>query len=265
MEFLRVVKKRTVLSESLYILLNIALAGAVLAAVWATGSPWLGLVLVLLSKWRVLAVRPRYWFTHIEANMVDIIVSVSAVLLIYLAGQAENLQGLVVQTVIAVLYAVWLLVIKPRASRHFIAIQAGVAIFVGTIALSSLSYEWPSSFVVLGMWLIGYAAARHVLASYSDESLRFLGLVWGFIGAEIGWITYHWTIAYNLPYAADLKLPQVTLIFLGLSFVAERIYYSYHHYGAMRRNVILLPLLLVAGILVVMLFTPFNQAAIGAA
>ncbi len=264
MEFLRVVKRRgSFLSESVYILLNIGLALAVLAAVWATGSPWLGLAIVLLSKWRVLAVRPRYWFTHIEVNMVDILVSVSVVLLIFLAGQAESLQGLIVQAILASLYAVWLLVIKPRGNRRAIAIQAGIAIFVGTMALASVSYEWPSSLVVIGMWLIGYTSARHVLASYSDESLRFLSLAWGFVAAEIGWITYHWTIAYTLPSAAGLKLPQVALILLGFSFVAERVYNSYHHHDKIRRNDVLLPVLLLIAVLIVMLYTPFNQAAIG--
>ncbi len=265
MEFLRVVKRRqSAFSELIYIALNVGLAVAILAAIWATGSPWLGLVIVLLSKWRVLAVRPRYWFTHLEANIVDIVVSVSVVLLMYIAGQAENLQGLIVQIVLALLYTFWLLVVKPRGNRQAIAIQAGVAIFIGTLALASVSYEWPSSLFVLGMWVIGYTSARHVLASYSEESLRFLSLAWGFIAAEIGWITYHWTVAYTLPNAAGLKLPQVSLILLGLSFVAERAYNSYHRHGTIRRNDVLLPLLLVIGVLIIMLFTPFNQAAIGA-
>ena len=87
MEFLRVVRRRrSVFNELIYILLNVGLATAVLAAIWATGSPWLGLLIILVSKWRVFAVRPRYWFTHVEANMVDIVVSVSVVTLIFLAG-----------------------------------------------------------------------------------------------------------------------------------------------------------------------------------
>ncbi len=265
MELLRVVRKRrSLLSELVYILLNVGLAVAVLAAIWGTGSPWLGLTIVLISKWRVIAVRPRYWFAHLEANMVDILVSVGMVGLIYQAGIAETLQGLIVQIVLAVLYAVWLLLIKPRGNRNMVAIQAAIAIVVSTIALTSISYEWPSSLYVIGMWLIGYTTARHVLASYSDESLRFMSLVGGFIAAEIGWITYHWTIAYSLPYGAGLKLPQVTLILLGLSFLAERVINSYHKHDRVRRNDILLPTLLVMAVIIAILFTPLNEAAIGA-
>ncbi len=263
MEFLKVVKRRSVLSESIYVLLNLALALAVLAVVLATGTPWLGMALVLLSKWRVLAVRPRYWFTHIESNMVDIIVSVGIVVLIYLAGQMTAGQGLLLQCLLTAAYAAWLLLLKPRGTRRAVAIQAGAAITIGTVALVSVSYEWPSSLVVLGMWLIGYTSARHVLLSYSDENLRLLSMIWGFVAAELGWLTYHMTLAYP-PLGIGLKLPQVTLLLLGLSFVAERAYSSYDKHGSIKRNDILLPLLLVVGIFVViLLIPPYNQPPIG--
>src|SRR5919202_4987413 len=103
MEFLKLSKKRTLFSEFVYIGLNIALAVAVLVIVWAVESPWAALALVLLSKWRILAVRPRYWFANIQANMVDIIVNISIVILLYAASGAVVTQG-----ILAVLYIVWL-------------------------------------------------------------------------------------------------------------------------------------------------------------
>lgn len=264
MEFLRVVKRRSVVSELIYILLNIALALAVLAVIWTTGSPWLAIVLVILSKWRVFAVRPRYWFAHVESNMVDIIVSIGLALLIFQTGQLALPGATVVQIVLAIIYASWLLLLKPRANRKAIAAQAAAAIAIGTIALAGLSYEWPSSLVVLGMWVIGYSSARHILVSHSEEYLRFLSLTWGFVFAEIGWLSYHWTIAYQLPFSAGLQLPQVTLLLLGISFLAERVYTSYGHHGKVRRQDIILPLLLTLGIFIVILFTKFNEASIGA-
>lgn len=261
MEFLRTVRRRSVVSDTIYILLNVALAVAILGLTLATGTPWLALVLILLSKWRVLAVRPRYWFAHIEANVVDIIVSIGTLTLIYLAGQSTS-GGLAVQVVLAVLYAAWLLFLKPRTRVTFVAVQAAVAVVVGTIALESISYGWPSSLVVLVMWLIGYSCARHVLVSHSDDDIRLLSLVWGFVFAEIGWLTYHWTIAYSLPFAAGLKLPQVTLLLLGISFLAERVYASYMKHDAIKLNDILLPLLLVVGVIVV-LMVMFDSASIG--
>ncbi|MDB5176924.1 MAG: rane protein of unknown function [Candidatus Saccharibacteria bacterium] len=263
MEFLRVVKRRSLLSEVIYVLLNLALAIAVLVVTWATGSPWLALLLVLLSKWRVLAVRPRYWFAHVEANMVDFIVSIGTVTLIYLAGQIGASGAVFVQIMLTGLYAGWLLFLKPRGSRHMVASQAATAVFVGSIALASLSYEWPSSLVVLVMWLIGYSTARHVLVAYSDDSIRLLSFIWGFVVAELGWLAYHWTIAYTLPFGAGLKLPQMTLLLLGISFVAERVYASYAKNNRVEWSEIALPLILTIGVFIVILFTPFNQAGIG--
>lgn len=265
MEFLRVVKQRSVLSELIYILLNLGLALAVLIVTWATGTPWLALALVLLSKWRVLAVRPRFWLAHVEANMVDFIVSVGLVILMYLVGQTGIDHAMAVQAFLAICYAGWLLLLKPRGSRNAIAIQSAVAIVIGTIALGSLSYEWPSSVVVLVMWVIGYSSARHILVAYSDDHLRLLSLIWGFVVAEIGWLTYHWTIAYSLPFGAGLKLPQMTLLVLGLSFLADRVYASYvKHDGHVKMNDIILPLLLSLGVMFILL-TVFNAASIGAA
>lgn len=262
MEFLRVVKRRSVLSEAVYILLNLGLAAAVLVMIWATGSPWLALLLVFLSKWRVFAVRPRYWFAHVETNMVDLIVSLGFVLLIFLANQTGNGRATAVQVILALLYAAWLLLLKPRAKRSAIAIQAAVAVTVGTIAVASLSYEWPSFFVVMTMWLIGYSAARHVLAAYSEKDLRLMSLIWAFIIAELGWLTFHWTIAYSLPFVGGLKLPQATLIILGISFLAERVYNSYHKHETVKVNELVLPMLLTLGIIIVLLLA-FNAAGIG--
>lgn len=262
MEFLRTARRRTFLSEVIYVLLNVALAVVVVVAVIATGTPWLAIALVLLSKWRVLAVRPRYWFAHIETNTVDIIVGVGLVVLMFLAGQSGVAGAAVVQFALALLYALWLLLLKPRSKRTFVVAQAAVAVVVGTMALVSLSYAWPSSVVVAAMWVIGYAAARHVLSAYSEENIRFFSFVWGFVFAEIGWLCYHWTIAYTLPFGAGLKLPQVTIVLLALSFVAERVYASFDTHGKVRRSDIVLPVLLSLGIIVVLLLF-FNDAAIG--
>lgn len=263
MEFLRAHKRRSVLSETVYVLLNLALAVSSLVAILATGTPWLALLLVMLSKWRVFAVRPRYWFVHVESNMVDFIVSISLVILMYLAGQGAA-SGLSVQIFLMLIYAAWLLFLKPRTRRSTVALQAGAAVLFGTMALASISYEWPSSLVVLTMWVIGYSTARHVLVAYSDNDIRLMSLVWGFVAAEIGWLAFHWMIAYNLPFMSGLKLPQMTLLLLGLSFLAERVYYSIHKHEKIRMSDIMMPLFLVLGILVVLLFF-FNSASIGAA
>lgn len=259
MEFLKSSKRRSVISELIYVVLNVGLAVAVLAVVWAIESPLPAFGLVLLSKWRILAVRPRYWFANVQANLVDIIVSVSVVVLLYAASEA-----IFAQIIITVLYIVWLLYVKPRSKRLFITIQAGSALFLGVTALMSVSFDWMSSLVVLFMWLIGYSVARHILGNYEEVHISFYSLLWGMFTAELGWLMYHWTFAYALPGVGDIKLSQTAIIVLAISFLTERAYASYTHHGSVRSADIIMPALLSVSLVVILLafFNTINGGAI---
>lgn len=249
---MKIVKRRSFFSEVVYKVLNIVFAVAVLVIVRAIGSPLPALILVILSKWRVFAVRPRYWFANIQTNLVDFIVSLGFVVFLYNIS-APDPQKLIVQVILTVLYIVWLLVIKPRSKRVYILAQAGIALFVGVTALFSISYAWPASSVVLIMWLIGFATAKHVFGSYEENHTVFLSLIWGLVMAELGWLAYHWTIAYNLLLIDGAKLPQVSIIATGVAFLAYKVYDSYVHHQKVRTNDIILPLLLVVSVISILL------------
>jgi hypothetical protein len=257
MEFLKSSKRRSLVSELIYVGLNIALAVTLLIVVSATSSPLPAFALVLLSKWRILAVRPRYWFANIQTNLVDLIVSMSIVILLYSATGAFTAQLL-----LTALYIVWLLYIKPKSKRSFMAVQAGAAVFLGVSALMIVSYDWIATVPVIIMWLIGFSAARHVLSSYDEPHTSFYSLVWGLLFAEIGWLTYHWGFAYAIPGVGDIQLTQAALIALGVSFVAERAYTSYEKHGSVRSSDVIMPALLsVSVILLLILF--FNTITNG--
>ena len=257
MEFLKSSKRRSLVSELIYVGLNIAFAVTLFIVVLAVNSPIPAFALVLLSKWRILAVRPRYWFANIQTNLVDLIVSLSIVVLLYSATEA-----IVTQILLTALYIVWLLYIKPKSKRIFMAIQAGAAIFLGVSALMIVSYDWIASLVVLAMWLIGFSAARHVLSSYDEPHMSFYALVWGLLFAEIGWLTYHWTFAYALPGVGNIQLTQAALIALGISFVTERAYASYEKHGTVRSSDIIMPALLSVSV-ILLLIVFFNTITNG--
>ncbi|MDB5167996.1 MAG: rane protein of unknown function [Candidatus Saccharibacteria bacterium] len=257
MEFLKSSKRRSLISELVYIGLNVAFAVTLLIILLVIESPLPAFALVLLSKWRILAVRPRYWFVNILTNLVDLIVSLSIVILIYTAGGAIGLQ-----IVLTALYIAWLLYVKPKSKRSFVAIQAGAAVFLGVSALMTVSYDWIASLVVLAMWLIGYSAARHVVSSYDEPHASFYSLVWGLVFAELGWLAYHWTFAYAIPGAGDIKLSQVALISLAISFLAERAYTSYVRHGSIRSSDIIMPTLLSVSVIIILL-TLFNMISTG--
>jgi hypothetical protein len=251
-------KHKSVISDLAYMVLNAGLAVMLLILVLAIQSPLPAFLLVLLSKWRILAVRPHFWFKNIQSNLVDIIVGMSAVVLLY--GASGSLP---VQIILTILFAVWLLYIKPRSKRSFVVAQAGTAVFLGVTALFMVSYEWPASIVVLLMWLIGYSTARHVLSHYREKDRTFLAMIWGLIVAELGWLNYHWAFAYSLPGFGGLDLSQTALVVLILSFLAGRVYDSYHHNdGVIRWSDVMMPAVFSASvILVVLLF--FNTLGTG--
>jgi len=262
MEFLKSVRRRrSLVSELVYMILNVALAVAVTLVVFYTGSIWLAISLIIVSKWRVFAVRPRYWWVNFQSNLVDFVVSVGHVVHMTLVNESAmaTQYKLLLLGILTTMYITWLLVIKPRSTRNMVGLQAGVAVLFGSSALFAISYAWPASLVVLGIWLVGYVSARHVLSSYDNEAHgSFLSFVWGFVFAEIGWVAYHWTVAYSLPIFHSVQMPQVAIIVTLLSFAAYKVYDSFYHHQRVRSNDILLPILLVISSIVVLLLL-FNR------
>lgn len=261
MDFLKLVRKRSFLSELIYTALNIGLAIAVLLVVLYTESVWLAIALVMLSKWRVFAVRPRYWWANLRSNLVDFIVSVSVVIHLNAINMASipGSSKLLLMVLVTFAYIGWLLFIKPRSKRSFVAAQAGLATFLGLSALFTVSYNWPVSIVVIIAWLISYASARHILSSYDNETYNFfISLAWATFVAEICWVSYHWAIAYPLPVFPSLMVPQIAIIVTLVSFLAYKSYDSYYHHAKVRMTDVLLPLLFTLSVILVLLVV-FNR------
>lgn len=251
-------KHKSLVSDLAYLALNIGLAIALLLVVLAVKSPLPAFAIILLSKWRILAVRPRFWFKNIQSNLVDIIVGLSVVALLYAASGALG-----VQIVITTFFAIWLLFIKPRSKRSYVTFQAGTATFLGVTTLFMESYAWPGVVIVLLMWLIGYATARHIISHYHEPDRAFFAMLWGLVVAELGWLSYHWAFAYDLPGVSGIELSQTALIVLVLGFLADKTYDSYHrNEGAIQSSDVILPAVFSASvILVILLF--FNTLKTG--
>ena len=215
-DLLRAKATRTRVSNAVYTVINLLLPVAVLLLV-RLDPPYLAFALVILSKWRILALRPRFWWVNIKANLADLMVGISAVALIYLAQSSFTLQ-----IALAVLYGVWLLVLKPRSTNHGVLLQAGVAQVVSLIALFNFSVLLPEFFVLMACWLIGYVAARHVVTNYEEQYVELLSAIWGLFLVELAWVMFRWTNVYNL--GLPIKIPQIALIMLVIGFCAARMY-----------------------------------------
>jgi hypothetical protein len=207
-------KSRNIASSAVHVFLNLLLGvGSVLITV-LSGSPIPGLLLVLISKWRVFAVRSRYLWLNIKSNLVDLIVGASVVLLAYYAGSSF----LVVDFVLMAVYSIWLLFIKPLSSEQATLAQSLIAVFLGISAATIMSANVDSVVLVILSFLIGYAASRHVLAQSDAKDFTLTTLVCGLVFAEVAWLCYAWEIVYTFG-STGIRIPQLAIILTIFAFV----------------------------------------------
>ena len=76
MKLLKNIRPESGFTHFLYVGLNVLLPLLVLALVRLQFIP-LAIILIILAKWRMLAVKPRYWLANIRSNLVDIFVGLS--------------------------------------------------------------------------------------------------------------------------------------------------------------------------------------------
>ena len=211
-------KSRNIASSAVHVLLNILLGmGAVLVTVFSA-SPVLGVILVVVSKWRVFAVRRRYLWLNIKSNLVDLIVGLSIVFLAYSAGGSLMLVDFILMAV----YVVWLLFIKPLSSENANLVQSLFAVFLGISASTLVSAYLNPVVPVLLAFLIGYAASRHVLAQAGDEDFSLTTLACGLIFAEVAWLCNIWGIVYPIEWPGmetGIIVPQSAIILTIFAFV----------------------------------------------
>jgi len=175
----------------------------------------LALAVILLSKWRMLAVRPRHWWPNIRANAVDIIVGVS--ILIFMINATTDVWLLFW----AATYGIWLIFIKPGSSSWMISLQALIGQACGLMALF---LGWPDAplggLVALG-WLICYSSARHFFSSFDEPYTSLMAHAWGYFAAALIWVLGHWLLFYGV-------VSQPTLLLTVIGYGLATLYYLDH-------------------------------------
>jgi hypothetical protein len=175
----------------------------------------ISVVLIILSKWRMFAVRPRFWPAIIRANAVDIIVGLSVVVFLQHSSTA-------LQLVWTVLYAAWLIFLKPASGLVPVSAQA----FIGQLAgLMALFLAWPNG-SVLGLvvltGLICCVSARHYFDSFEEPYSKMLSYLWGYFAAALVWVLSHWLLFYGI-------IPQPALLLTTIGYGLAALYYFDHH------------------------------------
>jgi hypothetical protein len=226
-----------------------ALLPALLYILVRMGFVPLAASLIILSKWRMFAVRPRYWPANLRANGVDLIVGFSTVIFMTNSDSASW------QLVWAVAYAIWLIFIKPGSSIWKTSLQALVAQTAGLMALFMALGDASLFFLVAFAWVICYSVARHFFTSFEEPYTSLYAQTWGYFAASLTWLLGHWLVFYGI-------VAQPTLLLTVLGFGLSALYYLEHTERLsviVRRNFVVM---MVAIVLVVILLTDWSGGTV---
>ena len=172
----------------------------------------LAIALIIISKWRMFAVRPRYWVANIISNGTDILVAVS--LVIFMANTVEQWWQLFWMAI----YMGWLVVIKPRSDELSVSAQAMLGQLV---ALSALYLKFGASsivWLVIGTWAVAYLAARHFLTSFDEPHAALIAQFWAYFAASLAYVLGHWLIFYGV-------IAQIVIVITTVGYGAAGLYY----------------------------------------
>jgi hypothetical protein len=172
----------------------------------------LAILLVLLSKWRMLAVRPRYWTANLIQNGVDIMVAVS--LIIFMASTSVVWW----QLFWTIAYGAWLIWLKPRYDVLSVSAQAMVGQLLGLSVLYLKFGDSSIAGLVAGTWLVTYLAARHYLTSFEESHSPLLAHIWAYFSASLAFILAHWLLFYG-------TIAQIIIILTTVGYGLAALYY----------------------------------------
>jgi hypothetical protein len=248
MELIKSVSKRGLIANLLHIAFNLAYVAALVLLVRVfPESPFAALGLVVISKWRIVAVRPRYWVANFLSNLTDLLFGLGITLIMWMVGEV-----IVACLFVAMLYAAWLIMLKPMHKHTAILLQAGISQFVALAALFAISHLLPLPVLLLICFVIGFASARHIFGTHEEDQATLLALVWGLMVVELGFVGWHWTIGYGI--ADAFELSQMAIIISVLGFVAERAYDSFKHHDKVRWQDVQWPVLFATVLIGLLLF-----------
>ena len=184
---------------------------------------WVAVLLVLLSKWRMLAVKARHWPANVRANAVYIFANLSFVIFMLEA----NTQLL--QLTFAALFALWLLFIKPQSTPLWIGIQALISQALSLVAIFLYWSDASTFWLVFMTWGVTYLSARHFLTAFDESMGRVTAYAWAFFSAAVAWLAGHWLIFYG-------PIAQPALLLSVLGYGLASIYYL-EHIGKLTNNI----------------------------
>ena len=206
----------------------------------------LAVLIVLITKWRMFAVRPRFWPAIFRANAVDIFVGLSTIVFMAHSHSAS------IQLFWAGLYVVWQVVVKPGRSVLSVAAQALIG---QTYGLMALFIGWPAAplfLLVPVVWGICYLSARHYLSGFEEPYTSLYSHTWGYFAAALAWLGVHWLLFYGVVAQPTLLITVLGFGFGGLYYLQETDRLSV----LLRRQIVFI---MIAVVVVVLVFSDWGD------
>lgn len=200
----------------------------------------LAVLVVLLSKWRMLAVKPRFWPANIRANAVDLIIGLATIVFMTRSNSAS------LQIVFTLLYMFWQVILKPNRSVIGVSLQALAGQIYGLTALFIAWPDAPTVVLILGGWAVCYLAARHFFTSYDEPYASLYSHTWGYFAAALLWLSSHWLIFYSVVAQPALLLTAIGVAMASLYYLEETDKLS----AFFRREIVFMMILVVLIVLV---------------
>lgn len=172
----------------------------------------LAILLIFLSKWRMFAVRPRYWLANLVSNGIDITVGVSLVLFM------ANTTVVWWQLFWMALYAAWLIWLKPKSDVLSVSAQAMIGQLLGLLVIYFKFGDNSLVILVASTWLITYLSARHFLTSFEEPMTALISHTWAYFSASLAFILGHWLLFYG-------SVPQIIVILTTIGYSVAALYY----------------------------------------
>ncbi|MBI2285547.1 hypothetical protein HYU82_01845 [Candidatus Saccharibacteria bacterium] len=172
----------------------------------------IAILLVLLAKWRIFAVRLRYWLVNLVSNGIDILVGVSFVLLM----SSTSVDWW--QLFWTALYIGWLVWLKPKSGVLSVSAQAMIGQLLGLTVLYLKFGDASLAMLVLGTWAVTYLTARHFLTSFEEPRAALLANVWAYFSASLAFILGHWLLFYG-------SVPQILIFLTTIGYGLAALYY----------------------------------------
>jgi hypothetical protein len=187
--------------------------------------PIVALALVLASKWQTFVVKPRFLWTNIKLNAVDLIFKLSIMSLltlltykISLTSGSIKLSLHLFQIALTAAYFVWNSFIKKLSSESGMLLQALITQFLSLSAIF-----WLMGFSTINLqpiltlplsFIASYACAQHALYAYEESSIKQLAAFWAifitYLTFIFGFWAHHITLlsgAVYIPLPAILSVP----------------------------------------------------------